>query len=355
MSIFISLVSFNSDEHLASCLKAIAHQQVSTEVHVSAIDNGSDDNSVSVLREVLEEIKTKGSSSIFTHKELPFTQNFGFSGAHNINAARFLVSKYEYFLVINPDVKLSVDALDQFVTTSKRYSDNCIITPKLFRQSASQVTSQIKDINEYQVLDAAGMILNKELRHFDRGSDCKDSFFNEEEVFGGTGACLFIPKNIVKKLLLKGASRDKDLFKIFPQLETLYDERAPLFDEGFFAYREDADLCWRANHLGIKTIFSPSVTGTHVRKVLPTNRKNTSIILNGLSVRNRFLLQISNYWGESVTKENIIHGFIIRNILVLLGVCLKETSSLPYLFGLVRLLPRAFERRRLLKQLKSKL
>jgi GT2 family glycosyltransferase len=349
MTVFISLVTYHSEADIESCLAALQQQEPTMQIKLALLDNASGDGTVARVREALGLDHNPAQYGNLDVELMQLHVNLGFSGGHNLNAAAFLESSYEYFLVLNPDVELAPNALAQFVAASKRYQDRCIITPKLFRK-----THEASLQHDASLLDAAGMELTDDLRHFDRGSNEVDRFFQEEAVFGGTGACLFFPKAVVQQLLLRGSERDKDILQLFPQLAFRYEERAPLFDEGFFAYREDADLCWRAGHLGVRTIFAPQVCGTHVRKVLPTNRRELSPVLNGLSVRNRFLLQYNNYFLETMTVSNVLRGLIARNLLVFAGVCLKEVASLPYLLDLLKLIPRARERRRILQLRKRK-
>src|SRR4030042_3327140 len=65
-------------------------------------------------------------------------------------------------------------------------------------------------------------------------------------------------------------------------------------DYDFFVYREDVDLCWRAQWRGWKALYWPKALGFHKRRVYPENRKEVSPIINAHSVKNRFLLRIKN-------------------------------------------------------------
>ena len=44
------------------------------------------------------------------------------------------------------------------------------------------------------------------------------------------------------------------------------------FDEPFFAYREDADVAWRAQLLGWDCLYVPAAVAEHVRRVVPERR-----------------------------------------------------------------------------------
>ena len=66
------------------------------------------------------------------------------------------------------------------------------------------------------------------------------------------------------------------------------------FDEAFFAYREDADLAWRAQWMGWRCLYVPEAQGHHVRRVLPERRAELPAEINMHSFKNRFLLRIKN-------------------------------------------------------------
>ena len=183
-----------------------------------------------------------------------------------------------------------------------------------------------------------------------RGSNEVDSgqFNRSETVFGGTGACLLLHRSFVEELLLVGENHERDSEKIYPQLSENREKRAPLFDEAFFAYREDADLAWRASLLGWKCLYVPEAIGYHRRLVLPSNRSELPDEVNNCSVRNRFLLQLNNYsflkWPAA-----FLPGVVIRNLIVLFAVLIIERSSLSAFRDLGILWKRASERRRILK------
>ena len=72
------------------------------------------------------------------------------------------------------------------------------------------------------------------------------------------------------------------------------------FDPDFFAYREDADVAWRAQLLGWRCIYTPAAVAYHVRTVTPANRRSLPPVINMHSVKNRFLMRIKNATPGSV-------------------------------------------------------
>jgi hypothetical protein len=187
------------------------------------------------------------------------------------------------------------------------------------------------------------MVLRKSIRHFDRGSGSPllPEFEIPAFVFGGTGACLLISRKGVLDCLLHLEAWKQDLYACYPVLGFNTGSRAELFDEAFFAYREDADLAWRAQALGCRCVFVPQARAFHRRCVLPENRSQQQAFLNLLGVKNRFLLQFNNFFPE-LGWGAILSGVLLRNLIVLLGVFVLERSSIPGLFEAWKLRRRAW-------------
>jgi len=74
------------------------------------------------------------------------------------------------------------------------------------------------------------------------------------------------------------------------------------FDEDFFAYREDADIAWRAQLLGWSCLYVPEARGWHVRRVTPERRRELPAEINWHSVKNRFLMRIKNTGAPLLTR-----------------------------------------------------
>jgi hypothetical protein len=193
------------------------------------------------------------------------------------------------------------------------------------------------------------MVFTKALRHLDRGSNEEErgQYNDAEEVVGGTGACLFFTRECLEDLIVPAIPFDMDLAHVYPELCLTKRERAELFDEAFFAYREDADLAWRSRILGWRCLYVPSAIGYHIRRVLPERRGSLPPLLNRLSVRNRFLLQLNNLTSEVGIKALIL-GVVLRNILVLVAAFTLERSSMQGVREAWTLRRRALSRRKMI-------
>lgn len=335
MSVFIHIVTFNSASEINKALSSINQVNCSNTIYVT--DNASTDRTVILVKQGFPTVNLRINQ-----------KNYGFCGGHNLGVKDFLESDFKYLLILNPDIYIPPGMIDSLIKAAELRPEVGLFTPKILR-----CDDQLIPIKP-PVIDAAGMELNSAIRHLDRGSGelDKEQFNKEESVFGGTGAALLIRRDAVSKLLLNVdlsremvADINQDLLDLngIPQL----------FDEAFFAYREDADLCWRANNFGIEVRYIPDIVFYHKRKVTPERRKDLPKNLNCWSVRNRFLLQINNFFITRNSAYTFIFGVLLRNLLVILGVLIREPESIQAFKDLKKLRKRAglvrkFNRRELL-------
>ena len=328
--VLIHIVTWNSEDTIVRCIEHAADQYgfiLGENLVIRITDNASSD-------ETVERLKSLGSrKGIELHQN---DKNLGFCGAHNQGAARCLSGGFDAILILNPDVGLSPTCLSEMCNALSDGDRKGIVTPKLMR--AGEDLSALAS----RTIDAAGMILTSSLRHFDRGSGEVDAGLYDcsQEVFGATGACLLISRACIEGLALSFEVSDEPVWRIYPELQEGAGERVRLFDEAFFAYREDADLSWRAGRRGWMVVYVPTAVATHVRVVTPERRAQLPALLNRLSVRNRFLLQCNN-WDLSCGFASLCFGIVLRNLMVVAGVLLKEHSSIQGLVEAIQLAPRA--------------
>jgi GT2 family glycosyltransferase len=327
--VLVHIVTWNSAETITSCIERARAQSGFTlgeNLRIRVTDNASSDNSARIVEAMIQPGITLVSNS----------SNMGFCGAHNQGVEEFLRGDYQSLLILNPDVGLQPGTLRAMTRRLDDKRKVGIVTPKLLR-----ALSSLEAIHP-PALDAAGMILTRSLRHFDRGAGEWDrgQFERGEFMFGGTGACLLVSRACVTDMCLPSTIPMEPVQEIYPQLAEGLAKRPQLFDEAFFAYREDADLSWRARRLGWKCWYEPSAVANHVRFVTPERRKALPEVINSYSVRNRFLLQINNWsWRDGILSFFL--GIIVRNAIVIAGVVFQERASLKGLREAWMLMPRA--------------
>ena len=312
--VLASIVAYHSEKTLVSALRSLLEQSNSTadlELKIIVTDNT---NTAAIPEEIPVELISE-------------LTNKGFAAPNNRAAKRALNEGFDYLLLLNPDCAIAPGALQSMIEVLELDKSSGVCCPKLLR--ADEALNPIVP----PTIDGVGIYFSTSLRHFDRGGGEIDrgQYDRPEYVFGASGACMLISTRLLKDLAVQLAAQGGTSSSL-------------LFDELFFAYREDADLAWRMNLLGWKTRYEPSAVGYHVRKVTHTNRSDQPAEINAYGVRNRFLL-LANNWEPFALRRTIIPT-ALRNVVIRAGVYLRERSSIPALRSAAALLPVAARTRR---------
>jgi len=306
--VLVSIVTFNSARHLKDCLQGVKAQTFRDFI-LCLWDNASTDGTLNIAAAHGELFHTCHFS----------TRNLGFCAAHNRIIA---ANSSDYVLVLNPDVILEPAFLENLVRTLDQDLQAGSATGKLWRWPA--------DTQQRKLLDTTGIYFAPNQRHLDRGSGEPDTgqYETREYVFGASGAAAFYRRTMLEEVKAGGE----------------------YFDEAFFAYREDADLAWRAQWLGWRCLYVPEATGYHVRRVLPERRSSLPAEINMHSLKNRFLMRVKNL--DTGTYIRLFIPITVRDVAAVIYVLLREWSSLRALPLLFRALPRAWAVRKALKNLR---
>jgi GT2 family glycosyltransferase len=299
----VAIVTFNSARYIRQCLEFVLAQDYQP-LEVVALDNASSDETAEILRSFENQVRV-----------IRNLDNKGFAGGQNQAIG---LCRGDWVLALNPDVRLQPDFIGKLVRAGEAVDSVGTVCGKLLSMSDDF------RIPEIPVIDSSGIFFTPNLRHFDRGSKQPDDgrYDKPEYVFGATGAAALYRRTMIDDVSIEGE----------------------FFDADFFAYREDADLAWRAQLLGWRCLYLPEAIAYHVRRVLPTNRKAVSAAINMHSVKNRFLMRINNISG----RQYLRHFFAItfRDLLVLGGCLFRERSSLRAFPIVIRNLPNAWRKRR---------
>lgn len=286
----MTIVTYNSARYVGLCLRYLLASE--TEVFdIVVVDNASTDNTRDTLEQFSPRVRT-----IYNQV------NIGFAAGQNQAIKQ---TRTPWVLVLNPDVRVTEGFLARLLEAGSRDSSAGTVCGKLLFMNGDFRTPF--ELGEPPRIDSTGIYFTPELRHFDRGSKTLDrgQFEREEHVFGATGAAAMYRRAMMEDVFIGGE----------------------FFDEDFFAYREDADVSWRAQLFGWTCVYTPSALAFHVRSVLPENRRQVSALVNMHSVKNRFLMRIKNVDREIYSK----HWWRItqRDLLIFAACFLYEWSSLP--------------------------
>ncbi|HZT33890.1 MAG TPA: glycosyltransferase [Bryobacteraceae bacterium] len=303
----VTVVTHNSGRVVGPCLESVFRQQ-GVRVEVIVVDNASADDTPDLLARYRGRLRL-----------LRNTRNLGFAAAQNQAIAQ---AAGEWVLTLNPDVLLLPRFLDHLVAAAR-------LDP-----SAGSACGKLLAIGpgfqplEEPLLDSTGIYFTPSLRHFDRGWHEPDDgrFDHREYVFGASAAAA-----LYRRAMIADVS-----------------DGADFFDPDFFAYREDADLAWRAQLLGWRCLYVPEAAAYHVRRVVPGNRRAVPAVLNMHSVKNRFLMRIKNM-TPGVYRRCWLPA-TLRDCVVVGGCLLWEQTSLAAFWRVARCLPAALEKRRRIMQ-----
>jgi len=322
MSVTVGIVTWNSAHVIEACIASV-RAQTYRPLTLRILDNASGDDT----RERLKGITA-------ADERLGADRNLGFSAAHNRLIA---ASSTEFYLCLNPDVVLTPDFVERVVEAMRRDPRAGSATGKLLRMREDGDASDVSQSTEAEadVIDSTGIVMVPSQRHLDRGADRVDDgrYAREELVFGASGAAAMYRRAMLEDVKTPGGSAVAGGCG-----STEY------FDEDFFAYREDADLAWRAQLLGWNCLYVPGAVARHGRRVTPERRSALPAAINYYSVRNRFLLRMKNQTvGHAV---RFLLPTLVRDLQVIGYVLVKERSSLGALGDVFRLWRRTCVKRR---------
>lgn len=197
------------------------------------------------------------------HKKLTYIfngANLGYGGGHNLILHEITS---DYHLVLNPDVDFDPNILTDLVAQLQNDDQIGIITPKVYYPDGSL---QYLCRKHPSFLDLANRLLkfskSRTTASEYRDLDLENHIFNPEFVHG----CFMLFKT-----------------QVFKNLNG--------FDESFFLYMEDADICKRVWESGFKIQYYPKVSIVHQHR--RASKKNIFLFFTHLHSSFRYFFK----WG----------------------------------------------------------
>lgn len=226
MDISIIIVSWNTRQLLDNCLDSIYKETKKINFEIFVVDNASSDRSAEMVKEKYPQVQ------LVENKK-----NAGFAAANN-QALKHASGRYILFL--NPDTIILDNALDKGVEMMDARPEVSILGANTFN---SDMTRQKTVAPDPSLLSQ--IFLLAKLRHlFPKSKIIKkyqrfDFDYSKETLINGhtQGSFILIKKDVLDKI---GS-----------------------FDEKFFIWFEEVDLCFRARQRGYKILYSPEVKIIH--------------------------------------------------------------------------------------------
>lgn len=222
-NVSISIVTFNNDQaELDELLKSLLNSTITPDIFIS--DNSRDEK-------IKEYINSKKISYFKNSK------NLGFGPGHNKIISKIKESDYKYHIIANPDILVNQRTIEMLYNYMEHNKDIGLIMPnvnypngetqhlcKLLPTPADLILRRFSPFKKY---------INRKNKKY----ELKFTGYNKiMDIPVTSGAFMFARTSVLKKI--KG------------------------FDERFFMYNEDVDLCRRINKIS-RIVFYPKTTIIH--------------------------------------------------------------------------------------------
>ena len=279
----VIILNWNGKKFLHTCLSSLA-QIKNPRIEIIVVDNNSSDDSVSYMRKEFPKVNVIESS-----------KNNGFAGGNNIGAGAALG---QYLLFINNDTKVTKDFLIPMIELCKRDAHVGCVQPEM------------RVMNHPDLLDEAGayLTLSGFLYHYGyRKVHRLPMYQTTRVVFSAKGACMLIPKHAF--------------------------EEVGGFDEDFFIFFEETDLCHRLWLAGYKVIYMPD---SHIYHVAGGDTVDT------YDYERRVYLTFKNMNCSYLKNFGFLYGATIYPIFVCFQIALLFYFLLSLRLGVARAIMRGW-------------
>lgn len=293
----IIIVSFNTKEYLKKCLESIVKFTSSNlTFEIIVVDNASNDGSV----EEIQNLIFKNQKYNEKVKIIKNDNNYGFSKANNLGIKE---AKGRYLLFLNSDTEiLDQDALVKMVAFMDYHED----------AGAASCFLQLPD----KSLDDAAH------RGFPTPWNAFCHFTGIGKVFPRSQ--FFNGYHLGWKNLDKVHEIDA-LAGAFAIVRRKAGESVGWWDEDYFFYGEDLDLCYKLKQKGWKIYFVPTVKVLHY-KGLTSGIKKTSAHLTNSDIERKRMITNARFEAMRIfyNKHYLMKYPRLLTSLVLIGINLKK-------------------------------
>lgn len=232
MKLSITIVNYNQKYFPRLCVEALKKSKTDFDFETIVCDNNSKDESLVYLKKAAE----KGDIKLVEPGK-----NLGYGSGNNFAAKE---AKGKYILILNADIMVEPDTLQKLVDYLEKHDDVGMIGPKLVYHSGEVQRSCRRHFRFFDLF-VKRTFLKKIWPFKKRYENYLMEDFNHEStqtVDLITGAFMMMPKDV-------------------------FDE-VHGFDERYFLFMEDFDLCRKVQSAGYKVVYYPETKAIHYHKRL---------------------------------------------------------------------------------------
>jgi N-acetylglucosaminyl-diphospho-decaprenol L-rhamnosyltransferase len=216
----VVVVTYNSADTIADCLASIElHGAGSTAI---VVDNASSDATAQAIR----------ACSLATL--LRSDANEGFSKANN---RALQVVETEFALLLNPDARLTASTLPHLLSAADRHPKGAAFGPRTTHEDGGPQVSFGPDLNLVSEYRQRRLVKGVKAGVPWAVAAWSDASASERSVDWVSGSCMLLRMPAVRPL--------------------------GFFDERYFLYEEDADLCLRLRKAGLEVVYVPPAVAIH--------------------------------------------------------------------------------------------
>ncbi len=218
----VVVVSYNTREDLLACAASLA-EDVSLPFELLVIDNASADGSAAAVEATHPTVRLVRNA-----------ENLGFGRACNQGIR---LSRASYILLLNSDAQVRPGAVEALSAVLDAQPGAGVVGPRTLNPDGTVQLSFGPDLTPWGEWRQRRLVDGVRRRDAAILKHVEASASRDHEPHWVSGSCLLARRSAL--------------------------ESVGLFDEGFFLYEEDADLCRRLRKAGWRIVFEPGATVVH--------------------------------------------------------------------------------------------
>ena len=249
----IAIVTYNNSSVIKKCLNSIFETIKNLKFELIIVDNGSSDNTVEIIEKDFKNVRL-----------IKNNRNIGFGAAHNI---AIKLGRGKYHLVLNPDIIFSENSIEKLFNFMEKNLEVGLVSPKIILSNGSiqYLCKRLPSLFDFIIIRFMPKFIRKIFQARIDYYEMRQPGYNKiMDVLFLTGAFMLVRRNVLDKV---GG-----------------------FDENFFMYFEDVDLCRRIKKIS-RTVFYPHTSVIHLWE--GGTRKNIQLLLTSI----RSAIYYFNKWG----------------------------------------------------------
>jgi GT2 family glycosyltransferase len=306
--VFVIVINYNGSKYLRTCFSSL-EKQTYRNYRIVMLDNASTDSSAEFTAKNFPKV------SIIQTKE-----NFGFAKGNNLAIKSALDQGADYIFLVNNDTEAEPNLLEKLVSAAESEESIGILGPAVF------------DLETKDSVLEMGMTVDK----FGYPLALKSPSEKNARVFFISGCAMMVKSELFRKI--------------------------GLFDEKYFMFAEDLDLCWRGRLSGYKIIVVEAAKIYHASggSILGGNIKGASYKTNVkrifLREKNTIRTLIKNYGTSSLFRVVPFYVVLILFEAAIWSILLKPNTSKSLLKAVawnIKYLPDIFQQRDLVQNMRK--